>query len=205
MKKSLFIFLAICISQVSFGQTQTELSKWTFGLSVSPDSYRYVPSKESSLHYQISLDRHLNDYVILGAYLGIQNRNSSFWARDLENPSEFTEIEFERQYIPVGIRFGFDISSFFSNQLGWIKNESKWEVLLLGYGGVTIQSEEILTPNVPGRILDNSEYPREEDMNYIAGINAVIRYFPINNLGISTEIGNGPVGRYSFGMVYRIK
>ncbi len=204
MKKLLIFILLIGFSQITFGQVQKELSKWTFGLSVSPDSYRYVPSKESSLHYQISLDRHLNDYVILGAYLGIQNRNSSFWARDIET-SKFTEIEYKRQYIPVGIRFGFDFSSFFSNQLGWIKNESKWEVLLLGYGGVTIQSEEILTPIVPGSILDNSEYPREEDMNYVAGINAVIRYFPIKNLGISTEIGHGPVGRYSFGMVYRIR
>lgn len=204
MKSLILIFLTIGFSHYSIGQTQKEISKWTFGLSVSPDSYRYAPSAESSLHYQISLDRHLTEYLILGTYLGVQNRSSSFRARNIENPSESTEIEFEKQYIPVGIRFGFDLSSFFSNQLGWIKNKSKWEVLLMGYGGVTVQSGEIITPKIPGRIYDESEYPMEEDMNYVAGVNAIIRYFPIKNLGISTEIGRGPVGRYSFGMVYRI-
>jgi len=177
MKNLILIFLTIGFSHYSIGQTQKEISKWTFGLSVSPDSYRYAPSAESSLHYQISLDRHLTEYLILGAYLGVQSRSSSFIARNIENPSESTEIEFEKQYIPVGIRFGFDLSSFFSNQLGWIKNKSKWEVLLMGYGGVTIQSGEIITPKIPGRIYDESEYPMEEDMNYVAGVNAISDIF----------------------------
>lgn len=205
MKKSLFIFLAICISQVSIGQTQTELSKWTFGFSISPDDYRYAKAEKSGLYYQFSFDRHMTDYLILGGYLGIQNRRSSYQARNIMVPSEYAEIDFEKQYVPLGIRFGFDLSSFFSSQLGWIKNESKWEILLLGYGGVTIQSTEIQTPRVPGKVYDDSEYPIEEDMNYVAGVNAVIRYFPTKNWGINTEVGYGPVGRYSLGMVYRIR
>lgn len=198
-------FLFLLITQFSFGQIEGKSSDWTFGLSVSPDSYRYAKAEENSLYYQISIDRHLNDYLVLGAYLGVQNRSSSFRARYIQELPEFTEIEFEKQYIPVGLRLGFDLTTFFSNQLAWIKTESKWEVLLLGYAGVTIQSLEITTPKIPGRPYDESEYPMEEDMNYIAGVNAIIRYFPTKNLGISTEIGRGPVGRYSFGVAYRIR
>jgi hypothetical protein len=205
MNRIIFIFLSIGISQYAVSQTQKEFSRWTLGIAVSPDSYRYAPSRESGLHYQTTLDRKLNEYLVLGAYVGIQNRSSSFRARYIQELTEFTEIEFEKQYIPVGFRFGFDLTTFFSNTLGWIKNQSKWEVLLLGYGGVTIQSLEITTPQVPGRPYDESEYPWEEDMNYIAGLNAVIRYFPIKNLGISTEIGTLPVGRYSFGVAYRLR
>lgn len=205
MNRIFFIFLSIGISQYAVSQTQKETSKWTIGVSVSPDAYRYAPSKNSSLYFQSSIDRHLTDYLILGAYLGVQNRSSSFRARYIQELTELTEIEFEKQYIPVGFRFGFDLTTFFSEQLGWIKNQAKWEVLLLGYGGVTIQSLEIKTPQVPGRPYDESEYPMEEDMNYVAGLNGVIRYFPIKNLGISTEIGRGPVGRYSFGVTYRLR
>jgi hypothetical protein len=78
-------------------------------------------------------------------------------------------------------------------------------MLLLAYGGVTIQSLEIATPKIPGRPYDESEYPWEEDMNYVAGVNAIIRYFPSKNLGVFTELGYGPVGRYSFGLAYRLR
>ncbi|MBA4301899.1 hypothetical protein SAMN03080617_01944 [Algoriphagus alkaliphilus] len=205
MKKSILTFLTVLITQISFAQAERELSKWTFGLSFSPDSYRYAQAEENGLYYQISFDRQMTDYLILGGYLGIQNRRSSYQARNIAVPSEYAEIDFEKQYVPLGIRFGFDLSSYFSSQLGWIKNESKWEILLLGYGGVTIQSTEIQTPRVPGKVYDDSEYPIEEDMNYVAGVNAVVRYFPSKNLGVFTELGYGPVGRYSFGVACRLR
>lgn len=205
MKKSLFIFLAICISHVSIGQKQTELSKWTFGFSISPDDYRYAKAEKSGLYYQFAFDRHLTDHLILGAYLGIQDRYQSFTSEYPIPPYTVKEIEYERRYIPLGIRFGFDFTSYFSNQLNWIKNESKWEILLLGYGGLTIQSTDFLTSIDSGEAVEWSEYSMEEDMNYVAGVNAVIRYFPTKNWGINTEVGYGPVGRYSFGMVYRIR
>lgn len=204
MKKLLFL-LFFGIPLVSFGQIDKELSKWTIGLSISPDSYRYAQAEQNSLYYQFSFDRHMTKYLILGGYLGIQNRESSYQATNIMVPSDVREIDFEKQYVPIGIRFGFDLSSFFSEQLGWIKNESKWEILLLGYGGVTIQSTEIQTPKESGIFLDESDYPKEEDMNYVAGVNAVIRYFPAKNLGVFTELGYGPVGRYSFGLAYRLR
>lgn len=205
MKKLFLVFLSLFITQISFSQVEREFSKWTFGLSFSSDSYRYAQAEQSSPYSQISFDRHMTDYLILGGYLGIQNRESSYQARNLMLPNDFEVIEFEKQYVPLGIRFGFDLSSFFSEQLGWIKNGSKWEVLLLGYGGLTVQSLEITTPPVSGKILDESEYPIEEDMNYVAGVNAVIRYFPTKNLGLFTELGYGPVGRYSFGVAYQLR
>lgn len=205
MKKFIPTLVAFFIIQISFGQINGELSRWTLGFSISPDSYRYAQAEQNGLYYQFSFDRHLSDYLILGGYFGVQNRSSSFRARYIQELTEFTEIEFEKRYIPVGFRFGFDLTTFFSEQLGWIKDESKWEILLLGYGGVTIQSLEITTPKIPGRPYDESEYPMEEDMNYVAGVNAVIRYFPAKNLGVFTELGYGPVGRYSFGLAYRLK
>ncbi|MFL0684702.1 MAG: hypothetical protein ACJLTB_16030 [Algoriphagus aquaeductus] len=205
MKKLPILLLFLGVPLISFGQIKNELSNWTFGLSISPDSYRYAEAEQNGLYYQFSFDRHMSDYLILGGYFGVQNRSSSFSARYIQELTEFTEIEFEKQYIPVGFRFGFDLTTFFSNNLGWIKNQSKWEVLLLGYGGVTIQSLEITTPKIPGRPYDESEYPMEEDMNYVAGVNAVIRYFPAKNLGFFTELGYGPVGRYSFGLAYRLR
>ncbi|MBC6368942.1 hypothetical protein [Algoriphagus sp. AK58] len=205
MRKLLTLFLLLGVTLTSFGQIKNELSNWTIGLSISPDSYRYAQAKQNGLYYQFSFDRHLTEYLILGGYLGTQNRRSSYQARNIAAPSEFAEIDFEKQYVPLGIRFGFDLSSFFSSQLGWVKNESKWEILLLGYGGVTVQSLEIKTPRVPGKVYDDSEYPVEEDMNYVAGLNAVIRYFPAKNLGVFTELGYGPVGRYSFGLAYRLR
>jgi len=204
MKKLPTLLLFIGIPLMSFGQIERELSKWTFGLSISPDSYRYAQAEDNGLYYQLSLDRHLTEYLILGGYTGIQSRKSTYQAKNILVPSDIKEIDFEKQYVPLGIRFGFDLSSFFSGQLGWIKNESKWEILLLGYGGLTIQSTEIQTPKVEGTILDESDYPMEEDMNYIAGVNAVIRYYPTKNCGLFTELGYGPVGRYSLGVSYRL-
>lgn len=202
MKRLLFLLL-FGVPGISFGQIEKELTKWTFGLSISPDSYRYAQAEENSLYYQLSLDRHLTKHVILGGYMGIQNRKSNYQATNIMVPSDVREIDFEKQYLPIGIRFGFDLSDFFSEQIVRAKDQSTWEILLLGYGGLTIQSTEIQTPNETGIILDESNYPMEEDMNYVAGVNAVIRYFPSNNLGIFTELGFGPVGRYSFGLAYR--
>lgn len=203
--KNLLFLLFFGMPLVSFGQIDKELSNWTFGLSISPDAYRYAQAKENGLYYQFSFDRHMSEFLVLGGYFGIQNRSSSFRAKYIQEQTEFTEIEFEKRYIPVGFRFGFDLTTFFSNNLSWIKNQSKWEVLLLGYGGVTIQSLEITTPIIPGRPYDESEYPMEEDMNYVAGVNAIIRYFPSKNIGVFTELGYGPVGRYSFGLAYRLR
>jgi hypothetical protein len=205
MKKLFTLLFFIGVSHISFGQIEKELSKWTLGLSISPDAYRYAHAKENGLYYQFSFDRKMSEYLVLGGYFGIQNRRSSFRARYIQEQTEFTEIEFEKRYIPVGFRFGFDLTTLFSKDLGSTTNQSKWEVLLLGYAGLTIQSLEITTAKIPGRPYDESEYPWEEDMNYVAGINAVIRYFPTKNLGIFTELGYGPVGRYSFGLSYRLR
>ncbi|WP_026967876.1 hypothetical protein [Algoriphagus terrigena] len=204
MKKLLTLLLFTGIPLFSFGQIEKEISKWTFGLSVSPDSYRYAQAEDNGLYYQPSFDHHLSDYLVLGGYLGIQNRKSGFTSEYPIPPYTTKEINYERQYIPLGVRIGFDLSSFFSNQLGWIKDEPKWEILLLGYGGLTVMSENILTPIDEGEAIEWSEYEAEEDMNYIAGVNAVIRYYPTKNCGLFTELGYGPVGRYSLGVSYRL-
>lgn len=205
MKKLPILLLFLGVPLISFGQIKNELSNWTFGLSISPDSYRYAEAEQNGLYYQFSFDRHLTDYLVLGGYLGIQTRKSSFTSEYPIPPYTTKEIDYERQYVPMGIRFGFDLSTFFSGQLGWIKNESKWEILLLGYGGLTVMSENRLTPIDQGEAIEWSDYQFEEDMNYVAGVNAVIRYFPSKNLGVFTELGYGPVGRYSFGLAYKLR
>jgi len=204
MKKILFISLILGLCLPYESKAQSKASKWTLGLSFSPDSYRYLQAEQNSLYYQFAFDRHVGDYLILGGYLGVQNRKSSFTSEYPLPPYTVKEIEYERQYTPIGIRFGFDLSTFFSNQLQWIKDKSKWEVLLLGYGGLTIRSENILTPINSGEAIEWSDFEGDDDMQYIAGVNAVIRYFPTKNWGIFTEAGYGPVGRYSFGVAYRI-
>ncbi len=204
-KYILGIFLFGIANLVLAQEVESPNANWTFGFSISPDAFRYAEAEQNSLHYQLTFDHHLNDYLVLGAYLGIQNRQSSFTSEYPIPPYTIKEINYERQYVPMGIRFGFDLSTFFSRQLGWIKDESKWEILLLGYGGLTVMSENRLVPIDQGEAIEWSDYQFEEDMNYIAGVNAVIRYYPTKNWGLFTELGYGPVGRYSLGVAYRLR
>jgi hypothetical protein len=196
----LFGIANLCLAQ----ESGPPRSKWIFGFSISPDADRYAQAEKNDLYYQLTSDRHLNEYLVLGAYVGIQTRQSSFTSMYPIPPYTVQEINYERQYIPMGVRFGFDLSTFFSRQLGWIKDESKWEVLLLGYGGLTVMSEDMLTPTHQRDPIEWSDYEMEEDMNYVAGVNTIIRYYPTKNLGLFTELGYGPVGRCSFGASYRI-
>jgi hypothetical protein len=179
-------------------------SKWTIGTSITSDDFRYSKGEKSSLAIQISADRHMGDYLILGAYLGHQNRDYSFRSEYPLDPFTVKTIYYQRTFIPIGIRFGLNLTSFFSNQLNWVNKEEKWEILILGYGGLTVSSEKIKTPINSGEAIEWSDYQSQEDMNYIAGVNAIIRYFPTEKWGIQTEMGYGPVGRVSVGVSYRI-
>lgn len=205
MKKLLILLFILGLENVCNAQeTDTSFLKWDVSVSISPDSYRYPETDESRLYYQLTMDRHVNRYLVAGTYVGYQYRKSSFTSEYPIDPFTVKEIEYERTYIPVGLRFGFDLSSYFSQQLGWIKNGSKWEILLIGYGGVTIRQENILTPIIEGEAVEWSDFEGDDDMQYIAGINAVVKYFPTRKFGIFGDAGLGPVGRYSFGVSYRI-
>lgn len=205
MKKLLILLCIIGLKNLCNAQELESTSpKWTLGFSVSPDAYRYPEGDESRLHYQLTMDRHFSKYLVAGTYVGHQYRKSSFTSEYPIDPFTVKKIEYERTYIPIGLRFGFDLSSYFSHQLGWIKNGSKWEILLIGYGGVTIRKENILTPIDEGEAVEWSDFEGDDDMQYIAGINGVIRYYPTKNWGLFTELGYGPVGRYSFGVSYRL-
>lgn len=206
MKKTLFsILLLSTLSLAKAQELNNTGSKWLFGVAWSNDSHRYAKGNTNGLVSQLSVDRRLRDYLILGSYLGYQRRNYSFTSEYPFDPYLIKSIEYRRKFIPIGLRFGFDLTSFFHNQLAWLNHQDRWEILLLGYGGLTVNSEKILTPIISGEPIEWSEYQFQEDMNYIAGINAVIKYFPQKNMGIFAELGYGPVGRYSFGVAYRIR
>lgn len=205
MKKCFLFSLLFGVANLSFSQKiESTHSKWALSASISPDYSRYPQADFTRLYYQFTADRHIGEYLIVGAYLGHQYRKSNFISRYPIDPFTVKEIDYERVYTPMGIRFGFDLSSFFADQLTWIKDKSKWEVQLLGYGGLTSRSFTILTPIQTGEAVEWSSFEPDDDMQYIAGVQGLIRYYPTKNLGIFVEGGLGPVGRYSFGGTYRI-
>jgi hypothetical protein len=205
MKKWILIFVILGVARISLAQQiESTHSKWILSASISPDDFRYPQANYSRPYYQLAVDRQVGKYLLLGVYIGHQNRKSSFTSRYPIDPYTVKEIDYERVYTPVGIRLGFDLTSFFSNELLWIKDQDKWGIQLVGYAGLTSRSFTILTPIQVGEAVEWSNFEPDDDIQYIGGVTAVIRYFPRKNWGIFTELGYGPLGRYSFGASYRI-
>lgn len=205
MKKCIFFFVIFGIAKLGLAQQiQSANSKWVLSVSISPDDFRYPEADFTRLYYQLAADRHIGKYIIIGAYVGHQYRKSSFISRYPIEPYTVKEIDYERVYTPMGIRFGFDLSSFFANELHWIKDQAKWEIQVLGYAGLTSRSFTTLTPIQMGEAVEWSDFEPDDDMQYIGGATAVIRYFPLKNWGVYGEAGYGPMGRYSFGVSFRI-
>lgn len=205
MKKYFFLILILGIAKLSFAQQiESNHSKWILSASISPDDFRYTEADFTRLYYQLTADRHIGKHIIIGAYVGHQYRKSSFISRYPIEPYTVKEVDYERVYTPMGIRFGFDFSSFFANEHHWIKDQAKWEIQVLGYAGLTSRSFTILTPIQMGEAVEWSDFEPDDDMQYIGGATAVVRYFPWKNLGVYGEAGYGPMGRYSFGVSYRL-
>lgn len=165
MNRFFTLLLLLSISAICNGQQIESIApKWILSASFSPDDFRYPHADYTRMYYQLTADRHIGNYLILGAYIGHQYRNSSFTSRFPFDPYTVKEIEYERVYTPMGIRFGFDLSSFFARDLRWIKDQSKWEIQLLGYAGLTSRSFTILTPIQMGEAVEWSDFEPDDDI-----------------------------------------
>ncbi|EPR69158.1 hypothetical protein [Cyclobacterium qasimii] len=174
----------------------------SIGLGTALNNTKYLQGN-NSLYTEIFFDYGLGKFISTGVFVGYQKRQYSFLSVfDSNNKS----LNYDQNFIPLGLRATVHLSSFLSDQLQLNLKPEKWDVYVRYYASVTLNSvtdKFDRSGHLPEDQINYMFYRTDEDLNYSAGLLSGIGFYPIKNLGLFFEGGYGPMGNYNVGIVAR--
>lgn len=197
---SLLVVIFVFCTTLS-GQTlkQDQKEKWVLGIGTTFNSHSFEQG-DNNLYTELTIDYKLSNSFSTGLYLGHQNRNYLFPAI---TPSGGRIYSYQQDFIPVGIRGTFFITSFINeNFMKGKMGPEKWDIYLTYWAGAVFNkvTEGFQRSNLPEDRIDYTFFKIDEDISYQVGFLTGVTYYPLKNFGLFVEFGRGTIGNLNMGI-----